>query len=69
MFVRFQGFRRIFKYYYDTLIKTFRLGLFLYFKNIFGKNLKFFYFLFEINIFLMFSDYFDVLISKIIFKK
>jgi hypothetical protein len=33
------------------------------------KNLKFKFFLFKINIFFVFSDYFDALISKIIFKK
>jgi hypothetical protein len=32
-------------------------------------NLNFIFFFAEINIFLMFSDHFDVLMSKIIFKK
>ena len=36
--------------------------------KIFLKKIKFFY-LFQINIFLVFSDHFDILISKIILKK
>jgi len=43
--------------------------LFLCFKNAFEKYKKFyFYFLLQINIYLMFLDYFDVLILKIILK-
>jgi hypothetical protein len=43
--------------------------LFLCFKNIF-KKIKIFYFfsLLQINIFLVFLDHFDTLITKIIFK-
>jgi hypothetical protein len=37
---------------------------------VFLKNILFiFYFFLQINIFLVFLDYFDALISKIIFKK
>jgi len=36
------------------------------FEKRFRKNLNFF---FKINMFLMFSNHFDILISKIIFKK
>jgi hypothetical protein len=44
--------------------------LFLLFKNVF-KKFKFylFFYLLQINIFLVFLDHFDALISKIIFKK
>ena len=44
---------------------------YLCFLNVFLKKIKknlFFYF-FKINIFLVFLDYFDALMSKIIFKK
>jgi hypothetical protein len=46
------------------------LFIFLYFKSVFFLNLNLFYFfsLLKINIFLVFSNYFDALISKIIFK-
>jgi hypothetical protein len=43
--------------------------LFLRFKNIFKKILFFLFFFFKLIFFLVFLDYFDVLISKIIFKK
>jgi len=43
--------------------------LFLYFKNVFEKIYLFIYLLLQINIFLMFLDYFDALISNMIFKK
>ena len=39
------------------------------FQKRFWKNLNFFFSLLQINIFLVFSDHFDVLVSKIIFKK
>jgi hypothetical protein len=43
--------------------------LFLCFKNVFEKIKYFLFFsLLQINIFLVFSDHFDVLMSKIIFK-
>ena len=46
------------------------LCLFLCFKNILKKHSKnFIFFLFQINNFLVFSNYFDVLILKIIFLK
>jgi ABC-type transport system involved in cytochrome bd biosynthesis fused ATPase/permease subunit len=51
VFVRFQGFRRIFKYYYDRLISDVCFYIL--------KNLKFKIFLFVINIFLVFLNYFD----------
>jgi len=42
----------------------------LYFGNIFEKNYIFlFFYLLQINIFFIFSYYFDMLMSKIIFKK
>jgi len=44
--------------------------LFLRFKNIFLKNKFYLFFsLLQINIFFVFLDYFDALMSKIIFKK
>jgi hypothetical protein len=44
--------------------------IFFYVLNFFLKKIKIFlFFLFQINIFLVFLDYFDVLISKIIFLK
>jgi hypothetical protein len=44
--------------------------LFLLLKSVLKKIKKIlFLFLFQINIFLIFSDYFNILISKIIFKK
>ena len=47
-----------------------QLCLFLYFKSAFKKNKNFlFFFLLQINIFFMFLDHFDALVSKIIFKK
>jgi hypothetical protein len=52
----------------NTKINAFlniRVSLFLCFKNIFKKNIKFFFSL----IFFMFSNYFDVLILKIKFLK
>jgi hypothetical protein len=49
-------------------LDLFRPCLFLRFKNAFEKKFNFFSLL-EINIFLVFSDHFEVLISKIIFKK
>jgi uncharacterized integral membrane protein len=39
------------------------------FQNRFWKNLKFFFSLLQINIFLVFLNNFDTLISKIILKK
>jgi hypothetical protein len=44
--------------------------LFLYLKNIFEKiKIFLFFFLLQFNIFLLFLDHFNKLISKIIFKK
>ena len=45
------------------------LKLFFRFKSAFEKKLIFFIFLLQINIFLVFLDHFNALISKIIFKK
>jgi hypothetical protein len=42
--------------------------MFLRFKNTF-ENFEFFFYLLQIDIFFVFSDHFDMLISKIIFKK
>jgi hypothetical protein len=43
--------------------------LFLYFKNVFEKFEFFLFFYFKLIYFLVFSDHFDVLMLKIIFKK
>jgi hypothetical protein len=42
--------------------------MFLCFKNVFEKK-NYFFSLLQINNFLVFLDYFDAIISKIIFKK
>jgi len=57
------------KRFFFFAIKTNLFFLFLYFKSTFEKNYNFFYFFYFKLIFLVFSDHFDVLISKIIFKK
>jgi hypothetical protein len=52
-------------------IKKLRPCLFLRFKSIFFKKIEnvLFFSLLRVNIFLVFSDHFDALMSKIIFKK
>ena len=43
--------------------------IFLYFKSVLKKFKFYLFFLLQINIFFMFLNYFDVLMSKIILKK
>jgi hypothetical protein len=49
--------------------KNINTSLFMYFKNILKKIKFLFYFFFASIYFFVFSNRFDVLISKIIFKK
>jgi hypothetical protein len=57
------------KQFLHIFLTEFRKTLFVFaFQKSFWKKLKFFYFsLVQINIFLVFLDHFDALISKIIF--
>jgi hypothetical protein len=54
---------------YSCILDTGKAFLFLYFKNVFKKNYFFLFFRYFKLIFFVFSDHFDIFISKIIFLK